>query len=104
MWFQSILKSYGIHTAILYGCTLYACRRGFATELARNYGEMMAKHFLGHKPNSSLLHSVYDRSPDGVDVLGGLTSGGDPTEFVGLLPSDIVSPWSLKRTVRRRPC
>lgn len=25
---------------------------GFAAELARNYGEMMAKHFLGHKPNS----------------------------------------------------
>lgn len=92
VWFQDILKSYGIHTGVVYGCSLYACRRGFATELHRNYSALLAKWFLGHKPNSSLLHSVYDQTPDDIDVLGGVTGEGNENERVGLLPSETRVP------------
>lgn len=92
VWLKDVLTSFGINTGVKYGCSFYACRRGFTTELQRNYGHQYTKHFLGHKGGSTLIHSTYDKSPDSMDITGGILGDGDRNKFVGNLPSHVRVP------------
>lgn len=75
-----------------YSNTVYAMRRAFATLLPKNYDRATAKSFMGHKPGSYLLESLYDKSGMDLNLAEGILG---PDEQA----ATVITPASLKRSV-----
>jgi len=62
--------------------TFYACRRAFASNMKKHMDPSVAKFFLGHMANSSMLESIYDQSNLDLNVVAGVLGTEEAHETI----------------------